>query len=179
MPGHSLTELISRCHREIREIFSLHQEALILGEFSQALVLFQSYVACHEFHKQFEDEFLFTEFSGLEEKGNWPVSVYEKEHEKITHWIKRLEQDINALVELELDQKQKRLNIIALIDREKSFKGLCEHHEEREEDAMLPALDKQTAADWRESIINEFSAKWHELITQQKNTIREVVDTWE
>lgn len=175
----SLTDQISQCHRELRELFVFHQEALLIAEFNEALKLFASYKVCHDLHKQFEDEYLFPVFAELPEQGRWPVSVYEKEHDKIGQWFSRLEQDLQNLAQLQLDKRQQRLNIIAMLDREKSFKGLIEHHEEREEDAMLPALDTHSDEQWREKVSAVFSEKWKGCLSEQKATVKAIIAGWE
>jgi hypothetical protein len=50
---------------------------------------------------------------------------------------------LNWLSEQQLNDSQLRRNIIAVLDKEKTFKGLTEHHEEREEDVMVKELDEQ------------------------------------
>ena len=41
-----------------------------------------------------------------------------------------------------LEASPSRRGLIGLIDRQRAFKGVLEHHEEREEIALLPELDK-------------------------------------
>ncbi len=175
----NLVDLISHCHREIREIFLIHQEALLLGDFSQAQVLFNSYRTCHDKHKRFEDETLIPEFATLKRQSKWSPDVYEKEHNKITDWLEKLSNDLDRLTQHNFPVREKRHHILTLLDKEKTFKGLTEHHEEREEEAMLVELDKQTDIDWREQIIKPFNNEWDELLHQEKIIISNILKSWE
>ena len=101
------------------------------------------YDVCHQVHARMEERYLFPEFVKIERKSRWDVSLYEKEHEKIESLFENISNDLQWLSEQQLNESQLRRNIIALLDMEKTFKGLTEHHEEREENGMLKDLDEQ------------------------------------
>ena len=136
-----LVELIHQQHLELRELFARHQEALLQGHFDIADEWLQHFAVCQKAHMQIEEAYLFPEFAKLERKSKWDVSLYEKEHAKIKTLLQNISDDLNWLSEQELNESQRRRNIIALLDKEKTLKGLNEHHEEREEEAMLKELD--------------------------------------
>ena len=136
-----LVETIQKQHNELREIFALHQEALIQANLENAMTWLEHFDVCQKAHMQLEERYLFPEFEKIERTTKWDVSLYQKEHDKINHLYDNIAQDLKWLSEQKLDESQLRRNIIALLDKEKSLKGLNEHHEEREEEAMLKELD--------------------------------------
>lgn len=160
----SLKNVIARCHVELDRLFFAHQEAVLVGEMSRALDELHRYSVAHDLHKRFEDTHLISRLAELDDPGSWPVTLYEREHDKIEAQLAKLRDTLNGLVEQNIGGTALRIEIIALLDREKSYKGLCEHHQEREEAGMLPALDEQTDAAWRTEIIAPFSAEWQATI---------------
>ncbi len=136
-----LVEIIQKQHIELRELFARHQEALLQGQFEEASSWLEHFKVCQKVHMQIEERYLFPEFAKIERTTKWDCSLYEKEHDKINQLYDNIAQDLEWLIKQELNESQKRRNIIALLDKEKTLKGLNEHHEEREEQAMLKELD--------------------------------------
>ncbi len=136
-----LVEIIKQQHLELRELFMRHQEMLLQMQFEDAKIWLEHFYVCQKAHMKIEESYLFPEFAKIERTSKWDVSLYEKEHDKINQLYENIVNDLNWLSEQKLDQSQKRRNIIALLDKEKTLKGLNEHHEEREEEAMLKELD--------------------------------------
>lgn len=136
-----LVEIIKKQHLDIRELFARHQEALLEGQLYDASIWLEQFYVCQKAHMQIEENYLFPEFAKIERKSKWDCSLYEKEHDKINKLYDNIVSDLNWLSEQGLNESQKRRNIIALLDKEKTLKGLNEHHEDREEEAMLKELD--------------------------------------
>jgi len=136
-----LVEIIKQQHLELRELFMRHQEMLLQMQFEDAKIWLEHFYVCQKAHMKIEESYIFPEFAKIERTSKWDVSLYEKEHDKINQLYENIANDLNWLSEQKLDQSQKRRNIIALLDKEKTLKGLNEHHEEREEEAMLKELD--------------------------------------
>ena len=67
-------------------------------------------------------------------------------------------------MEQQFNHGQAMRNIIALMDREKTYKGLTEHHEEREEDAMLRELDEQLSEPHLKELVSDIGFTWTEVI---------------
>jgi hypothetical protein len=67
-----------------------------------------------------------------------------------------------------------RREIIAFLDKEKTFKALCEHHQEREEAGMLPELDKHTDIEWRASIIEPFLKDWNDCMERNMKIVNRI-----
>jgi hypothetical protein len=159
-----LVEIIQKQHLELRELFARHQEMLLLGQFEDANVWLQQYIVCQKVHIQIEDNYLLPEFAKIERTTQWDASLYEKEHAKITQLYENIVEDLNWLSEQELDESDKRRNIIALLDKEKTLKGLNEHHEEREEEAMLKELDEQLQQRQLKELKLDINLTWAEVI---------------
>ncbi len=168
----SLTGQLGACHRQLDEIFLLHQEALIQGQLQNAVGILHSYESCHTLHRQFEDDVLLPVYAGLEQPGKWNATLYQQEHQKIGELYSRIEEGLHELMGQSLDPSQMRRNIIHLLDREKSFKGLCEHHQEREEQSLLIELDRQTDTYWRSAVMETFSAQWRQTLEKEMENIR-------
>ncbi len=162
----SLKSVIAQCHRDLDQLFFVHQEAVLLGELARAIETLQQFTRAQNTHKDFEDIHLLTRLADLDNPGDWPPSLYSHEHRKITTMLAGLEEDLVQLNKQALTGTALRSKLIEMLDREKSIKGLCEHHQEREEAGMLPALDAQTDTEWRTAIIEPFIAEWHTTVTK-------------
>lgn len=165
----SLHNVVARCHRELDRLFFFHQQAVLTGELPRAVETLHVFTTVHDLHKRFEDEHLLPRLAGLDDPGDWPVSLYHHEHNKIEGMLTRLDESVTELCREAPTGTALHVAIIDLLDREKSVKGLCEHHQEREEKGMLPALDRQTDAAWRSAVIEPFIAAWRIAIQSRTN----------
>jgi hemerythrin-like domain-containing protein len=170
-----LTEMMTKCHHQLDEIFLLHQESLLQGQLENAVCILDAYMACHGVHLKFEDDVLLPKYESLLKQGRWNATLYQQEHQKIQNLHIKIETKLKWLKQQTLTPSQLRRNIIQLLDREKSFKGLCEHHQEREEVSLFIELDKQTDLAWREKNIEAFSQQWQQILDLEMDGIREFV----
>ena len=130
------------------------------GQLEEALELLGIYWSCHGLHMGFEDEILLPKYRELDSPGRWDATLYSKEHQKIDDLFLRIKNTLTSLIEQRLEASQLRRGIIQLLDREKSFKGLCEHHQEREEKSLFPELDRQAESSWIQENGRQFAASW-------------------
>lgn len=165
-----LVNIINKQHLELRELFARHQEMLLIGQFEEARVWLDHYMVCQKAHIQIENNYLLPEFTKIERKTQWDSSVYEKEHDKIIKLYENVSDDLNWLTEQELSESDRRRNIIALLDKEKTLKGLNEHHEDREEEAMLKELDEQLEQRKLKELKLDINLTWAEVIALVKET---------
>lgn len=156
-----LTEVIAQCHQELDELFLLHQEAILLEKFDAATQLLSCFKELHEFHRGFEEKQLIPKLDGLVNQRRWPATLYTNEHIKIQELLEKAEKNLLSLSKSQLSNQDLRREIIVLLDEEKTFKGLCEHHQEREERGILPELDEQTDEKWRIKIVKPFLKEWN------------------
>ena len=161
-----LVDMIHKQHLELRDIFMQHQEALLQGHFDDAIKCLTHYDVCHQAHARLEECYLFPEFVKIERESQWDVSLYEKEHQRIVSLFGNVSKHLNWLSEQPLSDSQLRRHIIALLDKEKTFKGLTEHHEGREEKAMMKELDEQLNRSLIKEIVSDINFTWLEVITR-------------
>jgi len=163
-----LVELIHKQHIELRELFMRHQEYLLQGKFEDAIEQLEQFSACLEAHMELEENYLFPEFARIERKSRWDVELYETEHVKIRRMHEHIVAELEWLHAEQLGASDRRRNIIALLDKEKTCKGMLEHHEDREEDAMLRELDEQLPEEALEELTAKITVIWHETIESVK-----------
>lgn len=159
-----LEDIIHKQHLDLRELFLQHQEFLLQGQFDEALTSLNHYDVCHQAHANLEERYLFPEFVKIERQSRWDVSLYEKEHVKIAVLFEKISEELQWLSEQQLSDSQLRRNIIALLDKGKTFKGLTEHHEEREEKAMLKELDEQLEQSLIKELVSDLKFTWVEVV---------------
>ncbi len=164
-----LITLIQQQHKDLRELFARHQEALLQADFDEALRWLGYFADCQKSHMQIEEQYLFPVFAKIERQSKWDVSLYEKEHTKIDKLIQDTISDVNWLSEQQLSDSDLRRNIIALLDKQKTLKGLNEHHEEREETAMLQELEQQLDEHALKILATDIKFTWAEV----KGALRE------
>jgi hypothetical protein len=169
-----LTEVISQCHQELDELFLLHQEAVLLGSFDEAIQLLNCFKELHHLHMGFEDEKLIPKLDTLGTRGRWPASLYTDEHAKVQQLMGTTGDNLLLLSKGQRSDNKLRRDIIAFLDKERTFKSLCEHHQEREEAGMLPELDKQTDIKWRASIIEPFLKDWNDCMERNMNIVNKI-----
>ena len=170
----SLVQQFKTCHLQLDELFLLQQEALLQAKLDNGLLILRSYKTCHDLHMRFEDDNLIPKYAGLPEQGRWDATLYQQEHQKVLELYEKIERGLNWLIQQDLDPSQLRRNIIKLLDRQKSFKGLCEHHQEREESSLFVELDRQSDANWRAETIASFSNIWDRKLEMEIDTIRKL-----
>ncbi len=169
-----LTEVITQCHQTLDELFLLHQEAVLLGRFDDAIKLLNCFKELHHLHMAFEDGQLIPRLDEPGYQGRWPASLYSAEHAKVQGLMGKTENHLLLLNKGQLSGKVLRREIIAFLDNEKTFKGLCEHHQTREEAGILPELDKQTDTEWRKSIIKLFLKDWTYCLERNMSIVNEI-----
>ena len=152
-----LVEIIQEQHRELRELFLQHQEALLQARFEAAASALQSFHARLSAHMALEEQYLFPAFAGIERKSRWDAGLYLLEHEKIRQLYGNIAGELQRLAGDPGKDSMQRRNIITLLDKEKTFKGLLEHHEDREEEALLRELDEQLPEKDRKELVGRLS----------------------
>lgn len=165
-----LVEIIHAQHLELRELFARHQEALLQGEFDDARRWLDYFHTYQKAHMKIEEAYLFPEFEKIKRTSRWDGSLYEKEHDKINKLYDNVVKDLDWLSEQKLSESELRRNIIALLDKEKTLKGLNEHHEEREEDALLKELDEQLEQRQLKELKLDIKLTWAEVTASVRET---------
>ena len=161
----SLFALVSRYHRHMDELILLHQEALLLQQTDLAerfLALFRAMISAHI---DAENTWLLPRLDALVQ-ARWPALLYRKEHDKILDMLTNVDAKMR-LLEGKTAQDYRR-TVLALLDYERAFKNVVEHHEEREEMAMLRELDQHADAAEVQQLALTLEQAWHPLLQTQE-----------
>lgn len=144
----SFSEILG-LHRELDELFLLHQEALVEGELSRSLDLFSSYRAAVVRHAQDEERELLPLYESVHRERRHAAEVFVLEHQRLHELLARIEDMLIACGDRPLTSRQR----VHLIEREASYKHLFEHHDERERQHLFPALDQLVPAEQRAELL--------------------------
>jgi hemerythrin-like domain-containing protein len=154
----TVAELTQSYHEVIDELLLLHQEALLLARWPLAMDIWQAFSELLAMHIDVENKQLFVCFDKLCQTPRWPVTLYRHEHEKIITMMAQVEQRLKALV-----NAPSRRQTIALLDYQRSFKNVIEHHEEREEIALLAELMQVISPLEEQQLQEQIQANWPEI----------------
>lgn len=154
----SLIDITRHYHASIDEVFLLHQEALLEQQFPLAKQLLHWFTELLDQHIELEDGLLFPAHQGLSEEVRWQTSLYSHEHQKLRQLLLELTLRFNAL-----HAAPSRRGLLALLDYQRTFKNVLEHHEEREEIALLVELDLQLEHTQRQRLLQQISQQWPDL----------------
>lgn len=134
-----LIDSLEISHRKLRQLFLMQQECLLLAEDEKAWQLMTVFADYLKAHLLFEEQHLFSLFSdSTKQVLRWQPLVYQKEHEKL---LQLLAKNIAMLQSYsKLVGREKRLALLELLAKQNQFEHVLEHHEQREESDLFPAL---------------------------------------
>lgn len=152
---------LDRVHAELDELFLQHQEALFAGELAGAGELLDRFVARLRVHMRHEEDWLLPLYEERRERvaaeRAAAADVYRLEHARMLALLAELRA---ALRGLEASGAPAARDVIALLDRESTFKHLVEHHDTREHNALYPALDRLASAEERRELTARCEREW-------------------
>lgn len=151
----TIEKLIQSYHVFIDEFLLLHQEALVAMDFQLADKIWQLFSDLLRSHIEAENTRLFPLAERLCTQARWPVSLYLHEHNKIIS----LQHEVAARLQT-LYAKPSRRGVVMMLDYQRSFKNVIEHHEEREEIALLKELQAESLADALEEVYLTLVSVW-------------------
>ncbi len=131
---------LNRIHRQLGEIFLLHQKALLEDDLPKARNLWKLYEAALSAHLDEEDKILFPLYRDRvipPPRGGAPDN-FTGEHQKIREWIGRLKLRLSRLGMTKTQTRDR----LALLDDEAFFKKFLQHHALREDRIFYPSLDR-------------------------------------
>ncbi len=164
-PDDGLYAAVTRCHAGLEAVFAGHQEALLLGELAMAGELLDAYRALQRVHIGFEDGQLLRRARQGGFDLRWPVRLYDAEHRKIEGLLDKVTRRLAALPAG--DEAALRREVLALLEAERVLKHVCEHHEAREEQDLLPRLDRWLPPAERSALAAAFAADWTAALAGQ------------
>jgi hemerythrin-like domain-containing protein len=163
----SLQATVRIYHQYMQELLHLHQEALLERDIGLALGFWQLHAQMLRLHIHLENEMLLPALDNQVDSPAWPASLYRAEHAKISSMGEQLGEVLTGLAETGLARRV----VIALLDKQRSYKNLLEHHEEREEKGLLPELDAVLDAQQLGNINAVCAQSWQVLYQQQADIV--------
>jgi hypothetical protein len=144
-------------HRELDEIFLLHGECLLLGELELGRGVLHVYRELLLLHMQHEETAILPLYAEVGPAPRFPLVLYTGQHEKL---LGMLDAIINRLGELIGDARAIRRGVLAVLDRETTFKHLNEHHDGAERDGLFSWLDAHVAPESATRLVQKCLDEW-------------------
>ena len=166
----SLLTVTEQFHGYLDELFLLHQEAIVAREWGLSLKALEIFGRLLRNHIEVEDRWLFPVHAEQCDDVRWNTSLYQQEHQKLLSLLLKVEERVERVIQ----SGANRRSVIELIDYQRTFKNVMEHHEEREEMALLPELDQQLADGELASVAKQCEREWGELLQSQLHAIKAI-----
>jgi uncharacterized protein with PIN domain len=144
-------------HQAFEVLFLKHRLALMDGDLVRALKMIRRFNLCMRRHIEDERDLILPlyqksgQVKGFE-RGADP-SLFENEHAKILDHLERMEASAEALGREAAGGEKLRTRCLQLLDREKVFTDLLEHHDLRERTHLYPALEAVLAEEERRDLV--------------------------
>lgn len=164
---HDLGELVNACHDYLTRLLDWHQQALVERDAGLALGFWRLHEALLRLHVELEDAHLLATHAQVVERPAWPAAIYLAEHRKVLGMASAIGGELLDAAGGGLHRRE----VIALLDRQRSFKNLLEHHESREEQAMLPELAVALPGPAGVALGRPCRERWGELIGAQRQPL--------
>jgi hypothetical protein len=144
-------------HRELGEIFLLHGECLLAAELALGRDVLRSYRELLFLHMQHEETQILPLYAELGGAPRFPPVLYAGQHRKLRAMLTAI---IASLDELAGDARAVRRGVLAVFDRETTFKHLEEHHDGAERDGLFAWLDAHVAPERASAIVEPCLQEW-------------------
>ncbi|HET7921895.1 MAG TPA: hypothetical protein VFM15_03990 [Gammaproteobacteria bacterium] len=141
--------LLRREHRDLGMLFQRHQEALLRRRWAHAARLLSHHHARLAAHIRIEEDWLLPCAPGAQSAApRWNPEIYRAEHRKLL--------ELAGKLAIKLARARRRgvspTLLLALLDEEKTFKHVFEHHHRREERGLFGELPRQLSAETRSGL---------------------------
>jgi len=151
-------------HRLLAQLLTMHQEALLIDDMVLALNVFDLFADALQRHLGVENNLLLPLHRTLVKAHRWQQLVYEKEHDKLLQMAARIRRELALLAAMQ--GRVRRLALLEVLDYQRSFKSVMEHHEEREEQALLPELDTCAYSEIFQQTYAQVSLVWNRYLSE-------------
>ena len=136
-------------HESLEELFLKHQEYLLAGDLSSAVLSLAEYREELMEHMTLEEEEIFRLYERVEAPPGGGIELFAAEHAKIRELLEQIESKLQTLT---ADLPSLPRQIIQLLDDESQLKRVMDHHDLRERRFLYPSVD-QVATDSERSAI--------------------------
>lgn len=140
-------------HCALAEVFGRHQESLLDRDLGGARAGLDHYRTLLLRHMNHEEECLLPMYEEHPRAGERAGSVFRLEHRQIREHLERIGAELAGLA-------PEPRPVLALLDRETTFKSLMDHHDRREQGVLYPALDEQIPEPERRTLLAELWREW-------------------
>lgn len=160
---------LDHVHEELGHVFLRHQEALIACQLSAAGELLDRFEERLRVHMRHEEEWLLPIYEARRDRKN-PMKevgadVYSLEHKRMLELLAKIRTCLRGLA---ASDKPAPRDIIALLDRECTFKHLVEHHNMREHNVLYAELDRLTSQEEQRELIGRCTREWAVLRSKSR-----------
>lgn len=163
-----LLNVLNHYHQQLESLFRYQQEAIVEQRFELASQILSHYQALLSAHIQLENSLLLPLHEKIE-KPRWASSLYQREHEKILTLLSRANEKLNAAQSE--DTRSPRRRVIELLDYQRTIKGVLEHHEQREEQGLVPELSKMLAGSEQSKLAAQLEAVWQQDFAERQDAL--------
>ena len=149
-------------HEETDELFLRHQELLLERQLPAASAALRVYRELLELHMRHEEELLLPLYARSQPSPRWPFILYSGQHQRMRELLSAASEQ---LARLDVDSVRSR-DIIALLDQERTYKHLVEHHDGAEREGLFPALERALSDEQHLEITGRCLREWRRLQEQ-------------
>ncbi|RKG60453.1 hypothetical protein D7X30_05780 [Corallococcus sp. AB011P] len=143
-------------HRDLEELFLLHQEALMGMDLSAARERLARYREELTRHLEAEEALLLPELPRAGRIRGAAPELFTGEHQRMRELLAKCQGAVDAL---DASAPDYRRAVLRVFDMESTFKHLEHHHSLREETYLFPALDGVLGEDERRALLAAFLAR--------------------
>lgn len=170
----SIEALTQYCHQVLDRVIISHQECLIEQNLDLAQQSYELYCQLMQSHIEIENTLIFPlwlELLDTKDKTavKWPFVIYEKEHEKLLKMLAKAQSFLDRCHDLKGQKGQRRRAILEALEYQRSLKNVAEHHEQREEQGLLPELEQALDAnggEQKKQLLDACLAIWQPAVEQ-------------
>lgn len=144
-------------HDHLDELFSLHQQAVLLMRWPLAVELLDAYRSLLSLHVEQEEELLLPLFERAGGVERAPTVLFKGQHRKMFAQLER----IAALLSGAQQHEDVRRGAIEVLDLETGFKHLVEHHDGAEVDHFYPTLQRMGTEQETVDIVQSCWRQWN------------------
>jgi hypothetical protein len=123
-------------HDRTEALFLRHQELVLERRLFEAGSHLRAYRALVELHMRHEEELLLPIYLRAEPSRRWPGVLYTGQHQRMRELLDGAAARLEAL-----GNNVHSRELIALLDYERTYKHLVEHHDGAEREGFFPALE--------------------------------------
>lgn len=149
-------------HDHLDELFSLHQQAVLVMRWPLALELLGAYRRLLTLHVEQEEQVLLPLFKRAGTVERAPVVLFTGQHRKLFAQLDR----ITAYLESVQQQDDIRRRAIDVLDLETAFKHLVEHHDGAEVAYFYPTLQKMASVGETRELVMRCWQDWNSARNQ-------------